>query len=148
MLRLPKSVVISVAAVAFGAVATLCGAQTGGSPTPGASTRTPAAPKPFTPKRLPWGDPDISGNFTNLYEVGTPFERPDTLAGRKLEDVKGEELAAILGTIVAAVEGDDRRPAVHVPPERHYVALCIGKREVGEFVPRLQVGSHGCPRQV
>ena len=55
----------------------------------------PAPSKSWTAPKTAWGDPDISGNFTNLYEVGTPFERPDTLSGRKLEDVKGEELAAI-----------------------------------------------------
>ena len=45
--------------------------------------------------RTPWGDPDLQGNYTNLWEAGTPFERPDQFAGRKLEDIKGEELAAI-----------------------------------------------------
>ena len=52
------------------------------------------ARKYVTP-RTPWGDPDLQGNLTNLYEVGTPFERPDSFAGRRLEDVKGEELAAM-----------------------------------------------------
>src|SRR5712692_5494655 len=55
--------------------------------------------KSWTPPRTQWGDPDISGNFTNLYEVGTPFERPDEFAGRQLGDVKGAELAAIRKTI-------------------------------------------------
>jgi len=45
--------------------------------------------------RTPWGDPDLQGNYTNLWEAGTPFERPDQFAGRTLEDIKGEELAAI-----------------------------------------------------
>ena len=45
--------------------------------------------------RTPWGDPDIQGTYTNTYENGTPFERPDAFAGRKLEDVKGEELIAL-----------------------------------------------------
>jgi hypothetical protein len=45
--------------------------------------------------RTPWGDPDLQGNYTNLWEAGTPFERPDEFAGRRLEDVKGEELARI-----------------------------------------------------
>jgi hypothetical protein len=53
------------------------------------------ARRPWTPPRTPWGDPDLQGNFTNLYEVGTPFERPDEFAGRRLEDVNGEELARI-----------------------------------------------------
>jgi hypothetical protein len=54
-----------------------------------------AATKPYSPPRTPWGDPDFQGNYTNLYEAGTPLERPDQLAGRKLEDVKGAELATL-----------------------------------------------------
>ena len=49
----------------------------------------------YTAPRTPWGDPDLQGNYTNLWEAGTPFERPDQFAGRRLEDIKGEELAAI-----------------------------------------------------
>jgi len=45
--------------------------------------------------RTPWGDPDLQGNYTNVYENGTPLERPEQFAGRKLEDVQGEELAGI-----------------------------------------------------
>jgi hypothetical protein len=56
-----------------------------------AQTNGPASSAP----RTPWGDPDLQGNFTNLWEVGTPFERPDQFAGRRLEDIKGEELASI-----------------------------------------------------
>jgi hypothetical protein len=29
-----------------------------------------------TPPRTPWGDPDLQGNYTNLWELGTPLERP------------------------------------------------------------------------
>jgi hypothetical protein len=45
--------------------------------------------------RTPWGDPEISGNFTNLYETGTPLERPQEFAGRTLNEVSGEELKKI-----------------------------------------------------
>jgi hypothetical protein len=51
--------------------------------------------KKYTPPHTPWGDPDLQGWFTNLSEDGTPLERPDQFAGRRLEDIKGEELAAI-----------------------------------------------------
>src|SRR5919201_1706478 len=61
----------------------------------GQTRATSGAPKPWSPPRTAWGDPDVSGNFTNLYEVGTPFERPDEFAGRRLEDVNGDELAKI-----------------------------------------------------
>lgn len=49
----------------------------------------------WTPPRTPWGDPDLQGSFTNLQEDGTPLERPDRFAGRSLDDIRGEELAAI-----------------------------------------------------
>jgi hypothetical protein len=48
-----------------------------------------------TQPRTPWDDPDLQGTYTNTYENGTPFERPDEFAGRKLDDVKGDELKAI-----------------------------------------------------
>jgi hypothetical protein len=47
----------------------------------------------WIPPRTPWGDPDIQGWFTNVCENGTPLERPDQCKDRKLEDIKGEELA-------------------------------------------------------
>src|SRR5262245_61442747 len=61
---------------------------------PAAAAAAPAAKK-FAAKRLPWGDPDISGNFTTKNEANTPLERPDEFAGKKIEDIKPEELADI-----------------------------------------------------
>jgi hypothetical protein len=55
----------------------------------------PPAAKKYTVPRTPWGDPDLQGSYSNLSEDGTPLERPDQYAGRRLEDIKGEELAAI-----------------------------------------------------
>src|SRR5207244_11205805 len=54
-----------------------------------------AAPKWSAP-RTPWGDPDISGNFTNVFEQATPLERPDELAGKSINDVTGKELTDLL----------------------------------------------------
>jgi len=51
---------------------------------------------PYRPPRTPWGDPDLQGNYTNKYEQSTPLERPDEFAGRRLEDITGAELAAVL----------------------------------------------------
>ena len=51
---------------------------------------------PYTPKKTPWGDPDISGNYTNKYEQGTPFERPAEFEGRKVGDIKGAELVEVI----------------------------------------------------
>jgi len=51
--------------------------------------------KRWVAPRTPWGHPDLQGWFSNLSENGTPLERPDQFAGRKLEDISGEELLAI-----------------------------------------------------
>ncbi len=55
-----------------------------------------AATRKFVPKRLPWGDPDVSGNFTTKDEANTPFERPDEWAGRRMEDITPQEMAAAI----------------------------------------------------
>jgi hypothetical protein len=63
--------------------------------------------KPYVTPRTPWGDPDLQGNLTNLYEVGTPFERPDEFAGRHLDDVKGQELTNIRRSIQERTRADE-----------------------------------------
>jgi hypothetical protein len=55
-----------------------------------AGAQSPAIP------RTPWGDPDIQGTYTNSNESGIPMERPAEFAGRRPEDVKPEELAALV----------------------------------------------------
>jgi hypothetical protein len=49
----------------------------------------------WTPTRTLWGDPDLQGWFSNLSEDGTALERAAQFEGRKLEHIKGEELAAV-----------------------------------------------------
>jgi hypothetical protein len=61
------------------------------------SGQTPAktatgAPRKWVPPRTAWGDPDLQGSYTNNSENGTPLERPEIFEGRRLEDIKGEEL--------------------------------------------------------
>jgi hypothetical protein len=66
---------------------------------PAASTSTAgtvADGSTWTPPRTPWGDPDLQGNYTNKYEQGTPFERPEEFSGRQIEEISGDELAEIL----------------------------------------------------
>ena len=71
-------------------------APVAGQSAPGAKPAAKAGTAaPYKAPRTPWGDPDIQGNFTNLYETGTPLERPDQFAGRTLADVKGDELKAL-----------------------------------------------------
>jgi hypothetical protein len=50
----------------------------------------------YVPPRTPWGDPNLQGNYTNKYEQSTPLERPEEFVGRRIEDVTGAELAALL----------------------------------------------------
>lgn len=52
--------------------------------------------KGFTQPKTPWGDPDISGVFDTSPEANTPMERPDEWAGRRMDDIKGEEMAAAI----------------------------------------------------
>jgi hypothetical protein len=54
------------------------------------------ARKSYQPPRTAWGDPDLQGNYTNKNEQSTPLERPDEFAGRRLDEVKGAELTALL----------------------------------------------------
>ncbi|MGH9147653.1 MAG: hypothetical protein ACRD1Q_13155 [Vicinamibacterales bacterium] len=50
----------------------------------------------WTPPRTPWGDPDLQGNYSNKYEQGTPFERPAEFEGRRIEEIRGEELTELV----------------------------------------------------
>jgi hypothetical protein len=59
------------------------------------SAASPTAASRWTPPRTPWGDPDISGNFSNKYELGTPFEQPEEFRGRRIEDFTAEELKVL-----------------------------------------------------
>src|SRR6478672_6620395 len=64
--------------------------------TVGAQTPAKPAGKTYKAPRTAWGDPDISGNYTNKYEQGTPFERPRELEGRTLDQITPDELKKIL----------------------------------------------------
>jgi hypothetical protein len=75
---------------------------------PAAQSRTTSAP------RTPWGDPDIQGNYTNTYEQGTPLERPEQFAGRRLEDVTGAELSRARRDIQERTVGAFQGP-IHAP---------------------------------
>ena len=57
---------------------------------------TIAAQTKYKAPRTAWGDPDLSGNYTNKYEQGTPFERPRELDGKTLDQIGPAELKEIL----------------------------------------------------
>jgi len=65
-------------------------------PRPPKTAATGDAGNNYVPPRTPWGDPDLQGTYTNKYEHQTPFERPPEFEGRRVEDVSGAELAAVL----------------------------------------------------
>jgi hypothetical protein len=76
------------------AVVSLSPASLAGQSQPAAAKRTELAKAAFKTPRTPWGDPDFQGNYTNLYEAGTPLERPQQFDGRKLSDITPAELQA------------------------------------------------------
>ncbi len=52
--------------------------------------------KGYVPPKTPWGDPDISGVYTNKDENGIPMERPSQFEGKTLEDIDDSEFAEIV----------------------------------------------------
>ena len=79
------------------ATALVAAAATAGAQAPAKAPVTAGAPKSsYVPPKTAWGDPDLSGNYTNKYEQGTPFERPADLEGKTLADISSKELAAII----------------------------------------------------
>ena len=87
-----------------------------------AGAQTPAAPakkapaKAWTPPKTGWGDPDLSGVYTNNDESLIPFERPAELAGRKLEDVTSAELEKLIDERDAQrAEADRNRAELRSP---------------------------------
>jgi hypothetical protein len=78
--RLPLPVLGFAVVLLAGAAAIPLAAQRS-SPAANNAAKTKSA---WTPPRMPWGDPDISGIFTTDDELGVPFERPDQFAGREL----------------------------------------------------------------
>ena len=55
-----------------------------------------ALPARAQARRTAWGDPDLSGTYTNSNESGIPMQRPADLAGRTLDQVTPAELTALL----------------------------------------------------
>ncbi len=64
--------------------------------------------------RTPWGDPDLQGNYTNLYEDGTPLERPQQFEGRTLDQVRGDELAKLKAEVQSRTINNFEGP-IHAP---------------------------------
>ena len=63
-----------------------------GQSTTTAAPSLTAAAKNWKPARTAWGDPDLTGIYSNSDESGIPFERPAQFEGRRLEDITAKEL--------------------------------------------------------
>jgi len=57
-----------------------------------AQSKPSPARQGYSAPKTPWGDPDISGPVTNVFEASTPFERPAEFAGRRIDEISPEEL--------------------------------------------------------
>ncbi|HET8698875.1 MAG TPA: hypothetical protein VFO94_15415, partial [Gammaproteobacteria bacterium] len=79
---------LAVTALALAAGACSPGSESPTSGAAAASAQGGAAPLP----RTSWGDPSIEGTYTNKDEYGTPFERPEALAGKRREDFGPNEM--------------------------------------------------------
>jgi len=100
----------------------------------GAQQPPPAAPStPYSAPRTPWGDPDLQGNYTNVYENGTPLERPDQFAGRNLEDITGKELFEIKEAVRQRTIQAFNTP-INAPDNWWQPALALGKGSQAWFV--------------
>ena len=84
--RLLASLTVSVALAGLGMVPSRAAGQ---------APAAKRASKSWTPPRTPWGDPDISGNFTTKDEYNTPYERPEEFAGKRIADITAEQLAVL-----------------------------------------------------
>jgi hypothetical protein len=74
--------------------------------------------------RTPWGDPDLQGNYTNVYENGTPLERPNEFEGRTLEDIRGDELTTLKRAVQQRTIANFEGP-IHAPDHWWQDALSL-----------------------
>jgi len=74
------------------AIAAVCASVSIGAQAPGATAKKASA-RPYVAPKTPWGDPDLSGVYTNKDENGIPFEKPSQFEGKTLDDVDDSEFA-------------------------------------------------------
>jgi len=95
------------------------------------ATGTAAAPSAGGARlpRTSWGDPAIEGTYTNKDEYGTPFERPEDLAGKRREDFGPNEMKDLMvarsaaGRAMAARIGGSRDNDTGAGPPHWYEYL-------------------------
>jgi hypothetical protein len=100
--RVTHRLAIAMAIASLTAVSVAAQSQASGSrlqgpgSSPEARTPRPGARKNYTPAKTPWGDPDLTGVYTNKDESGIPIERPAQFGGKTLDDVDDSEFAEIV----------------------------------------------------
>jgi hypothetical protein len=132
MRMLPAGLLTMVAVVSL-AIGSVAVAEASGAAGQAPKTAAKATAKPWTAPRTPWGDPDLQGNYTNVYEDGTPLERPEQFAGRKLDEIKGEELAVIKRATQQRTISNFEGP-IHAPDHWWQDALSLEKGSQAWFV--------------
>src|SRR5215204_3243690 len=69
----------------------------------GTNPRTGLA-RTYTAPQTPWGDPDLQGAYTNSNESGIPMARPAEFAGKRPDQVTGDEMARLMKQRAARIE--------------------------------------------
>ena len=77
------------------AIAAVCASVSIGAQAPGATAKKASA-RPYVAPKTPWGDPDLSGVYTNKDENGIPMEKPSQFEGKTLDDVDDSEFAEVV----------------------------------------------------
>ena len=126
----------------------------------GAGTGKSSGHVAYMSPRTPWGHPDLQGIYSNDDETGTPMARPAHFAGRTLESITPDELAAEVkrrndqfNTGVAGTEfAGGLRPPTHLIfdsfDRRNKRAWLIVDPPDGQIPPRVQTPGGGqAPRR-
>ena len=113
-------------ALAIGVGSTACSPST---PTAPAATTAAASADAHGVRRTSWGEPLIEGTYTNKDEFGTPFERPDELAGKQRSEFGPEQMAELMkdrsarGRAIAASIGGSAENDTGAGPPHWYEYL-------------------------
>jgi hypothetical protein len=117
---------VAAAALAVTALIAACSPST---PSSSAARGAAASADANGIRRTSWGDPLIEGTYTNKDEFGTPFERPDDLAGKQRSEFGPEQMAELMkarterGRAIAASIGGSRDNDTGAGPPHWYEYL-------------------------
>ena len=110
---------------------------------------------------MPWGDPDLQGNYTNKYEQSTPFERPydrvldeiqwsDTGEDNRKRDGEGQqpgysEARCFRLTLIAPpLPAEELRDSVRAGKARLYRRTRKGEEHSGEREKKTYLTERHC----